>query len=170
VVNTDPDVEQARVSVEVGEPHPTLFPVSAYPAPLLSTRDACKAAGLNWLAAQKLHETGWLSFDPAAVPELTPPQQAELRFLGALVAAGCDEGQLRQMLAGLRKPYAYRVDRICYDWEDRVWRLLPREGELKEKFERWLDELVEWCELDKLERLRDRIEEAIREVRRWSLW
>ena len=81
--------------------------------------------GLNWWAALKLHEDGWLSYSPANTPRLDEAQEAELRFVGSLVIAGCDRGMLAILLDVLSKPYAYDAARLYYDWLARRWRLLP---------------------------------------------
>lgn len=88
-------------------------------------REVCKNVGLNWITALRLYDKGWLSFDPETIAELKEPEEAELRFIGALVAWGFDESQMEILLDGLRKPYRYRIERIYFDWLAREWRLLP---------------------------------------------
>ena len=166
----DGDVEKARVSPESHEGQSTLFPLSECSRPPVSSRDLCVRVGLNWLAAVKLYQDGWLSFDPESTPQLTPSQEAELGFLGRLVAAGCDEGLLKQMLTGLRKPYAYRLDRLHYDWETRSWELLAGRMEARQRFEHWIETLVDSGQVATLESLRASVDRCIREVGRASLW
>jgi hypothetical protein len=84
-----------------------------------------RRSGLNWWAAVKLFEDGWISFSPENTPELDEAQEAELRFVGALVNCGCDRNMLKLILASLPKPYAYDLKRLFYDWSTRRWRLLP---------------------------------------------
>lgn len=106
-------------------------------------RAVCERMGLNWWAALKLHEDGWLSFHPANTPRLDEAQEAELRFVGSLVTAGCDRGMLAFLLDRLRKPYAYDASRIYYDWIERRWRLLPDPHAHPEAiYIDWLDNLV----------------------------
>ena len=106
-------------------------------------RAVCEQMGLNWWAALKLHEDGWLSFLPANTPRLDEAQEAELRFVGSLVIAGCDRGMLAILLDGLSKPYAYDVGRLYYDWSARRWRLLPDPHAHPEAlFTDWLENLV----------------------------
>jgi len=165
------DVEEARVRADAGgEDHPTLFPLAEIAAPRRAPQEVCRGIGLNWLAAVELFEKGWLSFDPGEVSKLSPPQAAELSFLGALIAAGCDRNLLGQLLAGLRKPYAYRMDRLYYDWPTRAWRLLPGRRRLEERFEHWLDALVDGGEVEKLEAVRASVERALRELSRLAPW
>src|SRR6185369_16731173 len=90
-----------------------------------SPRAACQDLGLNWWAAIKLYEDGWLSFSPTNTPKLDEAQEAELRFVGSLVIAGCDRNMLAVLLGALSKPYAYDAKRLYYDWFTRSWRLLP---------------------------------------------
>src|SRR5262245_41851132 len=79
-------------------------------------RGVCDEVGLNWWAAIKLYDDGWLSFAPEVVSRLDESQEAELRFVGALVVAGCDRPMLAALLSGLPKPYAYHGSRLYYDW------------------------------------------------------
>lgn len=88
-------------------------------------RAVCEQMGLNWWAALKLHEDGWLSFSPGDTPRLDEAQEAELRFVGSLVTAGCDRGMLAILLDRLPKPYAYDTTRLYFDWSERRWRHLP---------------------------------------------
>ena len=86
-----------------------------------SPREVCSEIGLNWWAALKLHEDGWLSFNPETTQALDAAEEAELVFVGSLVSAGCDWGLLAQLLNGLEKPYRYRVSEIYYDWLSQRW-------------------------------------------------
>jgi hypothetical protein len=166
----DSRLEKARVPTEKHGDQSTLFPLSDFSRPPLSPRDLCDKIGLNWLSAVNLFQGGSLSFDPRSVEKLSAAQEAELRLLGRLVAAGCDESMLKKMLAGLDKPYAYRLDRLYYDWESRAWDILPTGDLVKEKFEAWLEELVESGQLGALENMRAGIDSSIRELRRTSPW
>ena len=105
-------------------------------------RALCEQMGLNWWTAQKLHEDGWLSFYPAATPRLDEVQEAELRFVGSLVVAGCDDSMLPRLLGNLGKPYAYDLSRLYYDWFNRRWRLLPHPRSPEDAFTEWVDTLV----------------------------
>src|SRR5436309_2710811 len=109
-----------------------------------SPRAVCDEMGLNWWAALKLYEEGWLSFSPESTPRMDERQEAELRFVGSLVLAGCDRVMLASLLAGLPKPYAYHSSRLYYDWAARNWRLLPDPRANREAhFADWIDTLVE---------------------------
>jgi hypothetical protein len=88
-------------------------------------REVCRAIGLNWLAALHLRDRNWLSFDPETKRHLNEPEEAELVFVGALVACGLDEQQLKMFLGGLRAPYSYKLNRLYYDWLSKNWKLLP---------------------------------------------
>ena len=106
-------------------------------------RALCEQMGLNWWAALKLHEDGWLSFFPPATPRLDELQEAELRFVGSLVIAGCDQSMLPLLLGDLQRPYAYDLSRLYYDWANRRWRLLPDpRAHPEDTFAEWLDTLV----------------------------
>ena len=129
------NVEQARV--HTGQPF--LFPYTA--------RDVCRGMVLNWLRALQLYKNGFLSFNPATAGDLDTFQEAELKFLGSLVIAGCNKGMLQHLVRYLKKPYQYRLDLIYYDWLSQQWLLLPpmqeeeEEEEEEDSFESWLDML-----------------------------
>ena len=133
LLNLQDDMTQlARVSAE----QQLLFPANP--------RALCQDLGLNWWAAIKLYEDGWLSFNPEQVERMDEAQEAELRFVGALVLAGCDRQMLATLLSGLSKPYAYHSTRLYYDWVNRRWRLLPGPNEEQEAaFADWIDSLVQ---------------------------
>lgn len=80
---------------------------------------------LDWHSARELWTAGFLSFDPDAAMPGDEAREAEFVFLGSLVAAGLSHGTLGAMLQGLRRPFAYDVTRIYYDWRARCWRLMP---------------------------------------------
>ena len=117
----------------------SLFPYTA--------GDVCRGMGLNWLAALQLHKDGFLSFNPVTAGNLDSAQEAELKFLGSLLLAGCNKKMLKQLTRYLRKPYQYRLDLIYYDWLSQQWLLLPPMEEVEEEeeeedpFENWLDML-----------------------------
>ena len=163
------EVERVRVHDDPAR-RATLFPMTDVSTGPVSPTVLCERIGLNWQAAVWLHEKGWLSFNPQTITELSPSQNAELRFLGTLVAAGCGEPMLTVMLRDLTKPYAYRIDRMYFAWEDRTWNVLPDEAENRRRVERWIDELEESASLDSLESIRAQVEKAIREVQSWGVY
>jgi hypothetical protein len=155
-VNTtfDDDPQVARVAAA----QQLLFPANP--------RAICEQLGLNWWAALKLHEDGWLSFSPATTPRLDEAQEAELRFVGSLVIAGCDHGMLPILLGGLEKPYAYDLSRLYYDWAERRWRLLPDPQAHPEAiFTEWLDALVESGDVSSLAGILELGQDALSRVR-----
>jgi hypothetical protein len=153
-MHSDDNPELARVA----NAQQLLFPASP--------RAVCDQMGLNWWAATKLHEDGWLSYSPAAALRLDEGQEAELRFLGSLVAAGCDRGMLTVLLNGLKKPYAYDAARIYYDWCGRRWRLLPDPHAHPESlFTDWLDNLVAQGEVNSLTGILELGQDALSRVR-----
>lgn len=114
-------------------------------------RAVCEQLGLNWWAAIKLFEDGWLGFSPEDTPVLDEAQEAELRFVGSLVVGGCDRPMLECLLSGLPKPYTYRANRLYYDWCARRWCLLPDpQPDPEAIFADWLDALVEKGDVNSL--------------------
>lgn len=129
-------------------------------------RSVCDQLGLNWWAALKLHEDGWLSFSPALTPRLDETQEAELRFVGSLVVAGCDRGMLTVLLSLLSKPYAYDAARLYFDWAARRWRLLPDPYAQPEAiFTDWLERLVTEREVSSLSGILELGQDALSRVR-----
>ena len=118
----DESAERARVDDSVDETAPSLFSADELAGQSATARDLCARIDLNWYAAIKLHEDGLLSFCPTPDARLAAGEEAELRFVGTLVAAGCDGPLMRRMLAGLRKPYRYRIELLAYDWSAAAWR------------------------------------------------
>lgn len=126
--------------------------------------------GLNWWAALKLHEDGWLSYSPAEVPRLDEAQEAELRFIGSLVTAGCDRGMLAILLDTLPKPYAYDATRLHYDWFARRWRVLADpQAHPEALFADWLELLVERRDVDSLSGILELGQDALSRVRAEAL-
>ncbi|MEI6563540.1 MAG: hypothetical protein WCO42_04435 [bacterium] len=163
-------VENARIHPDGHDAQSTLFPLSDFSRQPVSPRELCASINLNWMAAVRLFENGWLSFDPAVVLELSPVQNAELRFLGGLVVGGCEESMLRHLLAGLVKPYAYRWDRLYYDWESQCWQLAPTPPDFETQFETWIEQLVDTGQMPMLERLRATVNRSIADLRRLGYW
>ena len=150
----DDNPETARVTAA----QQLLFPANP--------RAVCEQMGLNWWAALKLHEDGWLSFAPTITPRLDEAQEAELRFVGSLVIAGCDRSMLGILLDRLTKPYAYDASRVYYDWSERRWRLLPDPHAHPEgTFTDWLDNLVGSGDVSSLTGILELAQDALSRVR-----
>jgi hypothetical protein len=142
-----------------------LFPAFDVSSQPVSPRALCSHIHLNWLTAVHLYEIGLLSFDPASVVELDPVQEAELRFLGGLVVGGCEESMLKQLLSGLVRPYAYRLDRLYYDWASRSWQLSPSAADIEAQFDAWTEQLVDAGQMPVLERLHAIVDRALADLR-----
>jgi hypothetical protein len=123
-------------------------------------REVCKEIGLKWHTALDLCDRGWLSFNPEAKPELERHEEAELRFVGSLVACGIHESQLGMLLNDLDRPYYYRIERIYFDWLARKWRLLPSVPVLDE-IEDIIDALQREGQVDELRSLYEQIKEGL---------
>jgi len=135
-----------------------LFPSSA--------RFLCDEIGLNWQAAVRLQEEGWLSFSLETNSQLDEAQEAELRFVGTLVLAGCDRNVLRLLLAGLPRPYSYELKRLYFDWLTRRWRLLPDPWSHPEAaFTEWLETLVQVRDAGSLEGIIELAHDALLRVK-----
>jgi hypothetical protein len=145
---------QARVAAA----QQLLFPTSA--------RALCLELGLNWWAAVKLYEDGWLSFSPETTGHLDEAQEAELRFVGSLVVAGCDRNMLTVLMTGLARPYAYDLRRLYYDWLTRRWRLLPEQGAHPEAaFSEWVEVLAQTGDTATLSGISELAQDALARLR-----
>ncbi|HVV01520.1 MAG TPA: hypothetical protein VHH88_09175 [Verrucomicrobiae bacterium] len=143
----------SRVMGTVACDGPDLLPVAPVQEVLFAStpRRVCDEMGLNWWAALKLYEDGWLSFSPEQTSRMDETQEAELRFVGALILAGCDRRMLASMLSTLPKPYAYHGSRLYYDWTRRHWRVLPDpKAHPEATFAEWLERLVQQGDVESL--------------------
>jgi hypothetical protein len=131
-----------------------LFPPTA--------RSVCDEIGLNWWAALKLHEDGWISFTPDGSARLEEVHETELRFVGTLVVAGCDRDMLSTLLAGLPKPYAFPVNKLYFHWAARQWRILPDPVTNPEAaFTEWLESLVQKGDMSSLRGILELTQDAL---------
>ena len=149
------------------------FPTTPHPPQQLlfpsTPRTVCEEIGLNWWAALKLHEDGWLSFSPESTSGMDESQEAELRFVGALVVAGCDRPMLASLLSTLPRPYAYHRSRLYYDWPARRWRVLPDPmADPEATFTEWLELLVEKRDGKSLAGIAELAQDALARVRAQS--
>ena len=150
----DDSPQTARVSAA----QQLLFPAS--PGSL------CDEIGLNWQAALRLQEEGWISFPLESTSQLDEAQEAELRFVGSLVLAGCDRNMLVLLLASLPRPYAYDLKRVYFDWNSRHWRLIPDPSEHPEAaFTDWVEVLVQMRDAGSLAGIVELAQDALARVR-----
>ncbi len=173
-MDSEENVERARVTDPADQATPSLFPVADLGRRPLTTREVCAQIGLNWYAAGKTHEDGFLSFAPDPDATLTPGEETELRLVGTLVAAGCDAALMRRLLSGLSKPYRYRIDLLAYDWAAGAWRFVEGPMQIMNRFDDWLDELVSSADRARLDSIQRRVDDAVRRLRiesaRMSPW
>lgn len=150
--------DDAPHSARVAAAQQLLFPASP--------QVICEELGLNWWAVLKLYEDGWLSFAPEHTLHLDEAQEAELRFIGSLVLAGCDRNMLTVLLASLAKPYAYDLRRLYFDWSTHSWRLLPDPRAHPEAaFTDWLELLVQTGDIASLTGIVELAHDALSRVR-----
>jgi len=157
------DIERAKVLSESPDDGEALSQGGEDPDGA-TPQGCCQQLGLNWMSALDLYEKGMLSFDPREAGPLTRSQQAELKFLGRLVCAGCCQSMLSSLVAPLEKPYTYSLDRMYYNWETQEWRLLEDTEDIEARFDEWVDELSSWGEVNVLERLQGHLKQAIESV------
>ena len=80
--------------------------------------------GVGLDVARKLFYDHLLSFDPVPARQLQPAAAAELDFLCGL-AALVGTRNLGGLLAPLQAPYAYRLERMAFDFASRRWQVRP---------------------------------------------
>lgn len=127
----------------------------------LDPREKAEEIGLDWWAAKKLHDDGWLSFDPALERITTTGMEAEFTFLGTLVTWGCDPRLLGKLLKGLNPPYAYSLSGGYYDWISSKWKYLPEEKPLEQLVEEMIEDAWEENDIEDLLQLKATIDAAI---------
>lgn len=167
-LHTGSDPAWSPVLIQLHDDSPQLARVPAAQQLLFpsSPHSLCDEIGLHWQAAVRLQEEGWLSFSLESTTQLDEAQEAELRFVGALVLAGCDRNMLRLLLAGLPRPYAYDGHRLYFDWAARHWRLLPDPRSNPEgNFADWVDSLVQHRDLASLVGIVELAQDALSRVR-----
>ena len=130
-----------------------LFPVNL--------RELADSIGLDWWAAKKLYDDEWLSFNPDQTQADNDLLEAEFRFLGSLVAAGCDPHILKRLLTGLEKPYRYDLSSIYYDWTTKEWKDLPKERNAQDVTSEFIQSLEEDGDYDQLREISDQVREAL---------
>lgn len=126
-----------------------------------TARQVSRSIKLPWTKVRRLHEKGFLSFDPDQATTLSPFQEAELIFLGELVGHGCSYHMLRLVLQQLRKPYAYDHGVMFYDWHARTWRLHRKDDDLEGNFHNLVNRLAAHGDRRSLLVIREWNEEAL---------
>ena len=116
---------------------------------------------LDWQRARELWGAGLLSFDPDAVVAGDESCEAEFLFLGHLAALGLADEALALVVRGLRKPYAYDLRRVYFDWRERTWRLLPDAADPQALFFGMLARLDARREAHVLREMRELVESAL---------
>lgn len=85
-------------------------------------------------------QSGYLSFDPNKKNEFTEIEFQEFRFIATLFKSGLSLNSIDRLLEGLKKPYAYDISKIYFNWLRREWEYLPDKPEVN-VFEA-IDELI----------------------------
>ena len=144
-------------------PSPELARVESRQMPIF-TRDPLTVCEELELPRREMHRAfrdGYLSFDPEHVGKLDEASEAELRFVGSLIAAGCPRSMLKVLLRDLEKPYRYDIRRMYYDWRGGKWCMLPGEADAEGTFFALLDRLEAREARDQLVAIRAWLDEAL---------
>lgn len=127
----------------MGFAHTTTLPAAASPErarvcshqlPIFARpcRALAEQLHLAWPDVQRLWSDGFLSFDPDSLVVCDEASEAEFVFLASLAAAGLARDALARVLRDLRRPYAYDLRRLYYEWESGAWRLHAGEDDPEE--------------------------------------
>lgn len=76
------------------------------------------------------YKSGYLSFDPNKKNEFSEAEFQEFRFIATLFKSGLALSSIDKILEGLKKPYAYDISRIYFNWIKREWEYLPDKPEV----------------------------------------
>lgn len=87
-----------------------------------------------------LYEWKLLSFNPMETYQLTDAEKAEVDFLATLNKSGCSKNELKRLLKNLRRPYAYHLHSLHYNWRTNRWLYLRHEDSRE-----ILEEMLEDC-------------------------
>ncbi|MBN1664549.1 MAG: hypothetical protein JW943_13190 [Deltaproteobacteria bacterium] len=151
-------MNRIRISDEINDayvgPHGQMSLFNRHP------REVCNDIGLNWITALSLYDKGWLSFDPKSKTDVDDHEATELYFIGSLAAWGFDDSQIELLLKGLQKPYAYKIDKIYYDWLTKKWRLLPNLSDMDD-VQSFIEALLQEGAVNLLQSMHEQISEAL---------
>ena len=93
-----------------------------------TVQDVRQQRGVHAYRVRQLWFEGLLSFEPEDSLRLQPARVAELDFLCGLVGLIAPR-DLSKILGSLEAPYAYRLERLCFDFCSGGWMLRHEERE-----------------------------------------
>jgi hypothetical protein len=76
------------------------------------------------------YKSGYLSFDPNKKTEFTEIEFQEFRFIATLFKSEISLISIDKLLEKLKKPYAYDITKIYFNWVKREWEYLPDKPEI----------------------------------------
>ncbi|RPI66108.1 MAG: hypothetical protein EHM47_17430 [Ignavibacteriales bacterium] len=76
------------------------------------------------------YKSGYLSFDPNKKNEFNETEFQEFRFIATLFISGLSLISINKILENLKKPYAYDITKIYFNWLKREWEYLPDRPEV----------------------------------------
>lgn len=101
------------------------------------------------------YKSGYLSFDPNKKNEFNEAEFQEFRFITTLFISGISLISIDKLLGNLKKPYAYDISKIYFNWIKREWEYLPDKPEVN-LFEA-VDQLINTKEIGILTDLQEKI-------------
>jgi hypothetical protein len=76
------------------------------------------------------YKSGYLSFDPNKKAEFSEIEFQEFRFIATLFKSGISLISIDKLLEKMKKPYAYDITKIYFNWIKREWEYLPDKPEI----------------------------------------
>lgn len=108
------------------------------------------------------YKNDWLSFDPSEIMDFSLSQRTEVAFMKDLARSGLSGAYVKRLLsAGLEKPYCYDPQDTLYSFGEHRWvarQSLPDPDDLIERF---LDDLIELEDWERLTQLQEKISAAL---------
>lgn len=127
--------------------------------------------GVSEDECRRWHDRGWISFDPTPdmlVDETGGPHLNEIVFVRDVVRCGLSDAQVEYMFGMLPKPYNFNPSSISFSFRYGWVEVAPypaAETLIEDNLDDWLSELADAGDVDRLQELRDRIEDWLKEAR-----
>ena len=131
----------------------------------INPRELADEIGVDWWTVLKLHDDGFLSFDPETESITTVGQEDEFKFLAFLTRAGCDPRMLSVLVKDLSKPYDIDLNQHYFDWRSLQWERLPEQPDAGTVVEDYLGDLCEDANVAELQELKENIQSMLNKLK-----
>ena len=108
------------------------------------------------------HKFGWVSFGPDRTEHMEESDVDEVRFVRDVARSGLSDAFIDRLFGELSRPMNFDPDAVAFSFAHGWVRVAPvPEPEAAEVVDLWLEELAEAGDKDRLQALRDRIDELL---------